>query len=139
MSKQYRDPRSVFSLSMPDDWEYSVQSQSVAFFHPNGVGALNVSTLRPPKGVVPRPESVILNFVSKSALESGLVHVAALSSAEPSIRIAHTEYCEGNDAWRFWAIATDSVVVALSYNCKVPSQGTEDLIVDEIITSVRFP
>lgn len=138
MSKAYRDPHDSYGLTIPDDWEYSVESHSVAFYHPNGVGALNVSAVRPPKGVVPKPESVILNLVSKSALEDGYVNVIALPSPHPTTRIAHAEYNEEGNAWRFWVLANDNLAVVFSYNCKLVSQGIEDAVIDEIIASTQL-
>ncbi|WP_406697248.1 DUF3805 domain-containing protein [Singulisphaera sp. Ch08] len=136
MGQVFNDPNGAYSLEIPDHWEYEAVSHSIAFYNPEGAGALNISCLQSPKGISADPENVILNFVPKQVLESGNVHIVHKTSPNQRMSQAYTEYSIDGDAWRLWAIANSDRVVIASYNCKMASKGDENRIVDKIIKSI---
>jgi hypothetical protein len=125
MAEVYIAPGNAYHLVIPDGWEFSVCRSSVAFYDPNGVGALNVSCLRPPKGIRPDTSSIALNFVPKELLESGKLSIESRG-------------CHGEDGWRLCVFATHDRAVMFSYNCRLSSEGKEAAMIDEIIASVRL-
>ena len=138
MGYAYFAPKDAFQLIIPDTWEHIASSSSIAFFHPDGVGSLNLSSMRSPRGVVPEPSAVILNFVPKQGLESQQLRIESVPCSIPAVKAAYTDYVRGDDAWRLWVFASPVTVVVASYNCRLSSKGKEDAIIDNIISSLRF-
>jgi hypothetical protein len=131
MSKSYHHPGGAFSLTLPDNWDYSIQNSTIAFFQPaNGVGAINVSVMIPAKCTVDLAE-VALEFAPKSIRPE--LQVTDLESAAPG---AYVEYEFKSNVWRVWTFCGKTRVLVVSYNCQSSSKGIEDSIVNEIIRSV---
>ena len=138
MAEVYIAPGNAYHLVIPDGWEFPVCRSSVAFYDPNGVGALNVSCLRPPKGIRPDASSIALNFVPKELLESSKLSIESRGSPLPNVSVAYTQYVHGDDGWRLWVFATHDRAVMFSYNCRLSAEGKETAMIDELIASVRL-
>jgi|GEM_PF-3743135 len=138
MGQIYTDPNGTYSVVIPDEWEYVAVSHSIAFYNPNGFGALNVSSMRSPKGVPADPELVIRDFVPKHVLEGGSLRILHQAPPDEKMSVAYTAYLADDDAWRVWVTAHSDRVVTASYNCKMVSKGKEDAIVDDIIKSMML-
>ena len=135
----YYGSRSAFRLGLPDQWEHEVCSASDVFYLPDGVGALNVSSMSPPKGETPNAEAILVRIRAQiGAREWISAFRADRGTRKSKIERAYAEYAEGEVAWRVWVFAAKDLVVVLSYNCGLASQGDEDEVVDQIISSFQF-
>jgi hypothetical protein len=131
MSKIYSHPAGAYSLAIPDGWEWADQPSNIAFFNPvDGIGAINVSSMKPARGVV-NPASIVLEFAPRSIRsELNVIDLESLPGA-------YVEYQFEKNAWRVWVFCGPTRVFVLSYSCHASARGIEDRIVDEIVGSLK--
>lgn len=135
MGKQYIAPGDAYSIVIPDEWEYSPTSHSMAFYNPDGVGALTISCMRSPNGDPADPELVIRSFLPKSVLKVEDYQILLQVSTDGKVSSAYAEYLSGDDAWRVWVFARSRQVVTVSYNCK-KNWKDEESVVNKILDSI---
>lgn len=135
MGQLYIDPGDAYTIVIPDEWEYTPTSHSMAFYNPDGVGALTISSMRSPKGDLADPRLVIRSFVPKRVLEDGSPQILLQDSPDGKVSSAYAEYLSGDDAWRVWVFARTGRVVTASYNCNI-NLKEERNVVDKILESI---
>ena len=121
-------------VRVPDGWESQTGRSSTALFAvEGGFGAVNVSVVRHAgQGAVDAA-----GLLSRFAGPAAAVEVTGPRALPGGESVWETAYEKGGTAWRVWAVCRGRTVAVLSYNCADEHRGAEDLVVEEIVESVR--
>jgi hypothetical protein len=102
----------VWALEQLRGWEAQEQAECVTFLKPNGVGALQIGYAMKPGGE--SPDKVTCGPFS------GLV----------------AKYATGGRFWRKWWLRRTSLLLYITYNCRLEDKGAEAEEADQIIGSL---
>ncbi len=132
-----------YELSLPDHWEADEDDTPVAFWQPDGAGALQVTAEQIPR----RKESDRMDcFLALRAFLSSTGHELDESSSRrfsrDGLQGACTEYsadaAEENLFWRVWFVTDQETLLFLTYACREEERELEREAVDSIVDSVRL-
>jgi hypothetical protein len=135
--KSYKHPAGVYTVGIPDSWEYSPTKNGIAIYQTaHGVGAVNLSTFRT-NHAAPKPAAKILAEGLPPGFPVEKISAPALHGTQPDV--AYAEYEEGKLWWRAWILKAENRVVYATYNCDIEVKRQEEEVVDEIVRSIRIP
>lgn len=115
---------------LPDGWESQRDDNCVTLYHPDGVGALQISAAF--KYFLVTDED-LRDFASEH-LQAG-AKIRELTCGEFA---GFTLAFGVDDAyWRHWYLRRDNQMLFVTYNCPRDDRGTEDEPVSQILASLR--
>jgi hypothetical protein len=114
-----------WSLDIPVGWIVNTQEDCATLTHPDGVGALQVSSHRRP---VPLTDEDLRNFTGD--LPVCPVTIDRLTGF-------HRRFCDQDTFWAKWWLRCGDRMLHLTYNCAVTDRGTEYEAVEAMIDSMR--
>ena len=122
-----------WQLRLPDDWDHEVEDNIVTLYHPDGVGALILSS-PPTDGNVSRDD---LLFFTSEQLEQGIEPTDVKVGDFRGIELIY-EDGDGN-YWREWFLSADEIMLQISYTCPVGREEKEEGMIDVILATLRKP
>ncbi|MEW6307148.1 MAG: hypothetical protein AB1705_27100 [Verrucomicrobiota bacterium] len=114
-----------WALEIPDGWHHEEGDSCVAFYHPDGVGAFQVSSYRKDDVVT---DDDLLEF-------AGDVPLAAVSFG--LLRGFRTQFSEGHKFWTKWWLRAGRQMIHATYNCSLSDHGFEDAEVRAMLESLN--
>lgn len=114
------------------NWESEEEEDCVAFFDPDGVGALEISTAHKEDGPIDAEE--LEEMATKCAPDGVELSACELGCWEG----LSASFEDAGDAWRIWCVRSGSCALFITYNCNTDDRGTEDPVVDELLRSIRL-
>jgi hypothetical protein len=137
--KTFIAPNQSFELVCPDHWQIENHGTQLAVFDPDGVGALVVSSMLPPSGVIPDAVKIMQQFVLEHK-DAGISVTGPKSknSSDCPSTVAHAIDVVNGKSWRHWVFTNRSRAVIFSYNCNKDFARKEDPVLETIIDSVRL-
>ncbi len=122
-----------WQLGLPDDWAYEIEGDIVTFYHPDGVGALTLSS-PPTDGNVNRDD---LLFFASEQIEQG---VRPTDVEVGDFRGIELIYEDGDDNyWREWFLSADKIMLQISYTCPIGREEKEEGMIDVILATLKKP
>ncbi len=140
---KYFEKPGWYELLIPDQWEFDEEESPVAFWQPEGAGALQITSEQLPHR---KTNDQMDCFLALKAFLKSVGHELQESSARrysgEGFEAASTEYlAEGGEEelyWRVWFMTNQEGLLFLTYACRKEDQDTERRDVDSIIESIRF-
>jgi hypothetical protein len=133
-----------FRLTLPDGWEVDEEETPVAIYHPDGVGALQV-TAETPRPLPPGGRIDVFLMLRAFLKQTGVDfdETLAVRSTERGLDRAFYEYAaespeEGEVLWRSWMVTNHDLVVFLTYACREEDKDLERAAVDAIVGSLEL-
>jgi hypothetical protein len=130
-----------YQITVPDDWEVDAEDTPVATYHPEGVGALQITAESPKSRKA--GERIDVFLVMRAFLKSigvTLDEKNARRWSKDGLEWATTEYegesPDGPIFWRLWFATNHDVLAFFTYACPAEDRDAERATVDEILKSV---
>ncbi|MCO5166990.1 MAG: hypothetical protein M9894_11555 [Planctomycetes bacterium] len=121
-----------FTIEVPDGWEAEVAEETTSFYRPDdGVGAITVSTMRPPPGTTAMVEDVL-------ALLEAPANVTRLESDTPGHAIARWDVTDEEHFLRYWVVVRPHVVASVTYTCHHTELGREVEVAEAAVRTLRL-
>jgi hypothetical protein len=139
MPKTFLASNGAFRMLIPDNWQEEYHGSKMAFFNPDGVGALVASCVIPPTGVAAEAAKVMVDFVIDSAdVDVTSTIRGSANIAGEALQVAYAAEVVGVKAWRHWVFSNKSRAVIFSYNCPLSFRGRADAVLDTIMSTVEL-
>ena len=119
-----------WSLQPANGWVAEFDEQLTPFYHPNGVGALQVSQYRKESKIT---ESDVLGLASDH-IDAGVKYKSIETQGFQGITFAFG--AEGR-FWQHWYIYHGSLLLFVTYNCPESDRGVEKAPVESMVQSVN--
>jgi hypothetical protein len=133
-----------YRLEVPEGWEVDADENPVAIYHPEGVGALQV-TAETPRPLPPGGKIDVFLMLRAFLKQTGVDFDETLArrSTEKGLDRAFYEYeaespDDGRIVWRSWMVTNHDIVVFLTYACREEDQERERESVDGIVASLQL-
>jgi len=120
-----------WTIALPDDWEAEDGEHAVAIFSEQGVGAVQVSASRNNNGPVTDAD---LHDFAKEHLDAG-AKTKDVTCGDFSGFYFHFGTEEMYQ--RQWWLRRDDTMVFVTYTAAPEHKGTEDVVVDGIVASLK--
>jgi hypothetical protein len=121
-----------WELELASGWDAEAMNHCVTLFHPEGVGALQISAYQKP---------------NKAIIEDGDLLEATNLAAEQHRHLGEQEcgefhgyqlvYSDEKTFWRRWWLAYGATFLFVTYNCDKAEMETELDAVNKMLTSLR--
>jgi len=122
---------SWWSLQLPADWEWEEGEDCVSFFSDDSVGALQVSAYQKEGADV--DDADLLEFIPEE------IPVASGTPVKIGVFTGFLiSYHEDETYWRQWWLKAGQIMVYLTYNTDPADQGTEDAVIDQIVSTLKL-
>ena len=119
-----------WTITIPDDWEVDQDEHCTTFYHPEGVGALQVSAAKKDSG------SVTTDDLYDAAKEHLSVDVSTSTWSGWFSGIS-AEFVRENNFWRQWWLAAGNTLVYVTYICATTDRGREEQTAAEAVATLR--
>ncbi len=119
-----------WQLELAENWEWEEEEDCVAFFNPDGVGTLEISTAHKEEGEIDADE--LDELAADCAPEDVPLEK---TSIEQWVGKAASFEDEG-EAWRIWCLRRAGYALFITYSCEQADAGQEDGEVDQMIRSL---
>jgi hypothetical protein len=119
-----------WSLSLIEDWEAEHDAECDSIYNPNGVGALQISTLKKQTVVTDQDLKALASQHSESDVKINQVFSGDFSGITFSLVI-------DDDYWRYWYLRSGFVVLFVTYNCNLEDKAVEEKQVNLILNSLK--
>lgn len=119
-------------VELPPDWCAQNCRGNVAIYDPNGVGALQISSIRKQHEVTEADLRETAGGFPANADELRPIQVGEFVGL----------WCESQEAesyWVRWLIARGSVMLFITYNCAASERGRERDMLTRVLTSLKCP
>lgn len=118
-------------LDLPDEWEAEQDEETIVIGDEDGVGALEISTLRKHED-----EAV----VDLKRLAGELIPASQPGQAVQlaGYKALYFQYRDDGEAVREWLVDGGELLLLISYSCAVENAGFDDSVVDEILDTLQF-
>lgn len=132
-----------FALTLPEGWEVDESEDPIAFFHPDGGGALQ-ATVQAPRPLKPGEKVDVYLMLRAFLRQTGMdiESVEARRYAAGGLDWAGCEYAAEEDGeelvWRVWMATNHDVVAFFTYTCPVEQKDAERAAVDGILAGLRL-
>ena len=133
-----------YRLALPPGWEVDEDENPVAIYHPEGVGALQV-TAETPRPLPPGGKIDVFLMLRAFLKQTGVdfIEEAATRATERGLDRASYEYTaespeEGPVVWRSWMVTNHDIVVFLTYACRQEDKDLERAAVEGIVSSLEL-
>lgn len=113
-----------WSIEIPDGWSFEEGKSCTSFFHPEGVGAFQVSSHLKEKAVT---DDDLREFAGEIPLKP--VSFGRLTGFR-------TRFSEDDTFWTKWWLRAGCQMIHATYNCPLADRGCEDGSVDMMIGSL---
>lgn len=120
-----------WSVTVPPGWMAEQNEDCATFYHPAGVGALQISAARRETGSVPLQD--LQELAAKAlppAIRAKSVKVGALSGL-------HASYDQDGTHWDRWWLRSDQLLIYVTYNCESAEVGQENAEVLAALASLN--
>jgi hypothetical protein len=118
-----------FSMSVSNDWEYEDSDGVTTISHPDGVGALQISSFKAPDTI---GKSTLANLAEIKTDEQAGTAWQSWGDYSGYQLI----YSEEKVFWRKWFLASGKSLVFITYNCDIKDKDKELALVDEMVESI---
>lgn len=132
-----------FRLAVPDGWEIDEAEEPLAFYDPQGVGALQV-TVQAPRPLKPG-EKVDVYLMLRAFLRSIGVDIDLVEARRYTERALDWAACEyegdseeGKTFWRVWMATNHDLLAFITYACPVEERESERETVNGIVSSFEL-
>jgi hypothetical protein len=122
-----------WQADLPPGWCAQNGPGNVAIYHPDGVGALQISSLRKPRG-----------DVDEADLREMALGVPAGASGLRSVDAGEFSglRCESLDDhayWIRWFLARGAVALHVTYNCSAEERDRERAAIERLVSTLKCP
>lgn len=118
----------AYNLPIPNGWAAENRGRTIAVYRSDGVGAVNISSMRRPGK--PATEDELREYLRDDLkVESTVVSPVRIGEF---VGIS-AEYEARGSCWRIWLLAYGDRVVYFTYNCKPEFRGQEYDAVDALV------
>jgi hypothetical protein len=117
---------------LPPGWCAQHGPAAVAFYHPDGVGALQLSSFRKPDGDVTDADLRVMAVSAPGCDELRPARAGEFAGL----------YCESErdgTYWGRWFVSRGRVALHITYNCAAEERDREQEEVERVVTSLRCP
>lgn len=114
-----------WSILLPKGWRGTWEGDVAGIYHPNGVGALQISGYQKLEEVTDEDLLMLIQEVPKE-------QATAFSTAR--FVGFHISYVEGASHWETWFLRHADLMLYVTYNCAVADAGIEQ---QSVLTAVR--
>jgi hypothetical protein len=109
-----------WSLEIPEGWRHEEDDSCTTFFHPQGLGALQISSYRKDQAVT---DDDLREFAGDIPLAGvSLGHLTGF----------RTRFAQDDTFWTKWWLRAGCQMIHVTYNCSVANRGREDEAVDSM-------
>lgn len=128
MAIVFRQP--TWEVDLPDEWVAVCDDGPAAICHPDGVGALQVSSFS--KGSLVTDDD-LLDFAREYSAADAQIYDLTCGDFQG---IALT-FVIDETYWRHWYLRCGQQMLFVTYNCSVGNRGIEDEEIELILTTLR--
>ncbi|MDX9874517.1 MAG: hypothetical protein RBS88_06360 [Spongiibacteraceae bacterium] len=118
-------------LDLPDEWEAEQEDETIVLTDPDGVGALEITTLLRAEMEGPNDAASLAGELVPDSAARSVCTIAGLSGHCYS-------YIDEGDAVRDWLVSNDELLLLITYSCDAEHQGLDDALIEEIIATVEL-
>lgn len=118
-----------WSIILDEGWESELNEECHTFFHPHGVGALQISAYT--KGTTITDQDLLKNT---GLDEEGISHLGKNDWGQ--FHGYQLIYGAGDTFWRKWWLRNDKVFLFVTYNCDIHENEIEANIVNNIMSTL---
>lgn len=119
-----------WSMELPEEWQQETDNNLYTFYHPNGVGALQVRRLTN-NGAVTESD---LEELASEHIDAGAIIKPIESSSVMGMALA---FGLDNEFWQYWYIGIGNTVLLITYNCDEQDKDKEIKTVKDIVSSIK--
>lgn len=127
--KKFKPQSDYWQITLPDDWQVDDDDEELTFFHPDGVGELQISTIKYDTA----PEGDVLLELAAEHLEAGAEPEEITLGEFDGIVLDYElegEYgCE-------WYLLSGSLLLFVTYICDVSEDDQEHDVIEMILESL---
>ena len=119
-----------WTMPLPDEWQAEMDEDTVVITDVDGIGVLEITTLKKEQGEVEPAELDQFSAELKSAgYKPGNVKLGCF--------VGQLFEYEEEDQWcRDWFLARDEVLLLVSYTCLQEDRGLDDAAVEELVSFI---
>jgi hypothetical protein len=123
-----------WQLDLVPGWKAEVGRHAIVVFHPDGVGALQVSAYQKPSGATVSQQDLLdaPNLPRKH-------HPQLRKGTWGEFDGFQIAYSEDDTFWRRWWLANGATFLFITYNCGNSETETEMESVNQMMASLRVP
>ena len=122
----------TWSAELPAGWESQRDDACVTIYHPDGVGALQISAAFKDAAVT----DADLRDFAREHLDAGAKAREVAAGDFSGFTIA---FGAADRFWRHWYLRSFDQTLFVTYNCEADDQGVEDEQLSQMIASLRDP
>lgn len=119
-----------WSMELPEEWEQEADNYLYTFYHPNGVGTLQVRGFTK-NGVVTESDLKELAF---EHIDAGAMAKPIESSSVMGMALA---FGLDNEFWQYWYIGIGNTALLVTYNCDEQDKEKEIKVIKDIVSSIK--
>jgi hypothetical protein len=118
-------------LDLPEEWEAEQDEETVVIGDEDGVGALEISTLRKHEEGGAFDLNTLAAELIPAPQPGRPVQLAGLGAL-------YFQYLEEGEAVREWLVDGGELLLLISYSCAAENAGFDDSVVDEILDTLQL-
>jgi hypothetical protein len=120
-----------WSIEVSDGWVAQKDEDCTSFFHPDGVGSLQVSEYHKNSGNG-YPDDLV-GFVAKENIDNS-IPTSVVAGDFRGLSISSTR----NDRFmRKWFLLSDSLMLYVTYNCQQQDEAKEVISIESMLNSLK--
>lgn len=119
-----------WSVELPEEWQQETDNNLYTFYHPNGVGALQVSGFTKDGAVT---ESDLKELASEH-IDAGAITKPIESSSVMGMTLA---FGLNDEFWQYWYIGIGNKALLVTYNCDEQDKEKEINTIKVIVSSIK--
>jgi hypothetical protein len=113
-----------WSIDVPDGWTFEKNTACTSFYHPDGVGAFQVSSYRKDAPVTDLDLREFADDIPLVAFSCG------------TLAGFRTRFSEDDTFWTKWWLRAGQQMILVTYNCPLSEHGSEDDQISSMIQSL---
>ncbi len=121
----------LWEINLLDGWAAQRGKHCVTIYHPDGVGALQVSAYQNPRAKVTREDLLeATNLDAETQKHLGEQQWGGFEGFQ-------LVYSADGTFWRKWWLGADKTMVLVTYNCELKEQEVECEAIGAMVSSLR--
>ena len=122
---------SAWSMELAEDWQQRQEEEAVTFYHPDGVGTLQISAYEADEAIVPADLDQLAELGGPAAADYQPVTCGEFSGKA-------CEQLEDDELWQFWFIAAADCALAITYSCNYEDRNQEARTIKAMLDSLAL-
>lgn len=120
----------LWTARLPDDWICETQDDIEILYHPEGVGALEISASEQPETIGDDD----LKYFTSDQIEAGISIAEATCGAFTGIELL---YEHETLFWHEWFLRNGKILLLATYTCPLGDEEKEEAMLDVILATLQ--